>query len=102
MYHLRSPAVSKRYITPRRNISSLLPRHCSEGGERGHLPRLGVLLLRPVAEPHPEQQRRDHAVLQDLATQRPPPPHGEIRRLRQPGAKGWGRLPRHQSRLRGL
>lgn len=37
--------------------------HFSERGECGHVPWIGVFLLWPVTEPHPEQQRRDHVVL---------------------------------------
>lgn len=73
-----------------------------EGGVRGHLQRFGVFLLRPVSEPHPEQQRRDHALLQDPAAQRPDAPHREVGGLRQPGAEERRGLAGHQPGLRGL
>lgn len=82
--------------------ANLFPFSSSPWGERGHLSRLGVLLLRPLAEPHPEQQWRDHALLQDLAAQRPYSAHGQVCRLRQPGTEGRRRVAGHQSRLRGL
>lgn len=81
---------------------SFLSCYFSEGRERGYLPWFGVLLLWPVPEPHSEQQRWDHAVLQDVATQWPPPAHREIRRLCQPGSERWGRFSRHQSGFWGL
>lgn len=76
--------------------------HNSQRGECGHFPRLGVLLLRFVPEPHPEQQRRNHLILQDLATQRSDPPHGQVGRLCQPGVERWRRVPGYQPGLWSL
>lgn len=70
--------------------------------ERGHIQRFRVLLLWLVSESHPEQQRRDHIVLQDLAKKWPYPSHGQVSRLRQPGPERWGCFVGHQLGFRSL
>ncbi|CAG14738.1 unnamed protein product, partial [Tetraodon nigroviridis] len=93
---------ARRPPPPCRAALTALSPVCSARGARGHLQRLRVLLLRPVAQPHPVQQRRDHPLLQDAAAQRPHAAHRQVGRLRQPGAEERRRVAGHQPGLRRL
>lgn len=73
-----------------------------EGRVSGHLQGQRILLLRPVADAHPEQHGRDHPLFPHTPTERPDAPHRQVSRLRQPLAEERSGVAGHQPGLGGV